>query len=69
MTEYLPKIGEKYYFRSREVIVVDVWEFFHLVKIQDLIGEHLLNVDKCTLTSNPDCINSVSLELFKGERK
>lgn len=69
MTGYLPKIGENYYFRNREVIVLDVWESFHLVKIKDLIGEYLLNVDKCTLTLNPDCTNSISLGLFKGAYK
>lgn len=69
MTEYLPKIGEKCYLRYREVIVIDIWEFFHLVKVKDLINKHLVTVDKCTLTSSPDFTNSISLELFKGERK
>lgn len=69
MTGYLPRIGEKYYFGHREVIVIDVWESFHLVKIKDLISEYLFNVDRCTLTSSPDFTNSISLKLFRGEVK
>jgi len=69
MTKYLPKIGEKCYYRRREVVIVYIWEPFHLVKIKDLSSEYLFNVDKCTLTSSPDVTNSLSLKLFRGENK
>ena len=69
MTEYLPEIGEKCFFMHREVIVVAVWESFHLVRIKDIVNECLLNVDRCTLTLSPEFTNSISLGLFGGENK
>lgn len=67
MAEYLPRIGEKYYYVNREVIVINIFECFHLVRIKDLVGEHSLCVDKCALTRKPDLTNSISLELFGGK--
>ena len=36
MAEYLPRVGEKCYYMHKEVIVIDVLDCFHLVKIKDL---------------------------------
>lgn len=69
MEEYLPRIGEKCYYMHREVIVIDVLDFFHLVKIKDLSGKYSVCVDKCTLTRKPDFVNTISLRLFGGENK
>ena len=69
MSEYLPEIGAKCYFMHREVMVVGIWDCFHLVKIKDLIDEHSFCVDKCALTIRPNFTNSISLKLFWGEGK
>lgn len=69
MAEYLPRIGEKCYYMHREVIVIDVLDFFHLVKIKDLSGKYSVCVDKCTLTRKPDFVNTMKLRLFGGENK
>lgn len=69
MAEYLPRIGEKSYYMHREVIIIDVLEFFHLVKIKDLSGKYSICVDKCALTREPDFVNTISLRLFGGEYK
>lgn len=66
MTEYLPKTGEKCYYMHREVMVIDVLDCFHLVKIKDLVGAYSLCVDKCVLTREPDFTNSISLSFFGG---
>lgn len=67
MVEYLPRIGEKCYYVNREVIVLGIFDCFHLVKIKDLVGEYSLCVDKCALTQEPDLTNSISLGLFGGK--
>ncbi len=67
MVEYLPRIGEKCYYVNREVIVIGIFDCFHLVKIKDLVNEHSLCVDKCALAREPDLTNSISLELFGGK--
>lgn len=69
MAEYLPRIGEKCYYMHREVIVIDVLDYFHLVKIKDLSGTYSICVDKCVLTRKPDFANTISLRLFGGESK
>lgn len=69
MAGYLPRIGEKYYYMHREVIVIDVLELFHLVKIKDSSGKYSICVDKCVLTRKPDFVNTISLRLFGGENK
>lgn len=67
MSEYLPRIGEKCYYVNREVIVMGIFDCFHLVKIKDIVDEYSLCVDKCTLTREPDLTNSISLGLFGGK--
>lgn len=69
MVEYLPRIGEKCYYMHREVMVIDVLDYFHLVKIKDLSGTYSICVDKCVLTREPDFANTISLRLFGGESK
>lgn len=66
MTEYLPKIGEKCYFMQKEVMVISVWDAFHLVKIIDMNDAQSFCVDKCTLTKEPNSTNAISLKLFGG---
>ena len=67
MVEYLPRIGEKCYYVNREVMVMGIYDCFHLVKIKDIVGEYSLCVDKCALTREPDLTNSISLGLFGGK--
>lgn len=69
MVEYLPRIGEKCYYVNREVIIMSIFDNFHLVKIKDLVDEQLLCVDKCALTREPDFTNIISLRLFGGKDK
>jgi hypothetical protein len=56
-------IGGKYYFANNEVVVVDIVENFHLVKIKDNSGI-LRYVDKCALSLKPDTNTVISLDLF-----
>ena len=67
MVEYLPRIGEKCYYVNREVIVISIFDYFHLVKIRDLVGEHSLCVDKCALTREPNLTNCMQFEFFGGK--
>lgn len=69
MVEYLPKTGEKCYYMHREVIVIGVLDYFHLVKIKDLVDTYSFCVDKCVLTKEPNITNSISLRLFGGNDK
>ena len=69
MTEYLPKIGEKCYYMQIEVVVIGVFDCFHLVKIKDLVDAYSFCVDKCVLTKEPNITNSISLSLFGGNGK
>lgn len=69
MLKSLPMIGETFYFMNKEVMVIKIWDYFHLVKISDLIDGHCFCVDICTLTLNRDFTNSISLNLFGGGRK
>ena len=69
MAEYLPRVGEKCYYMHKEVIVIDVLDCFHLVKIKDLSGTYSNCVDICVLTRQPDLANTISLRLFGGENK
>lgn len=48
-----PKIGEEYYVGDREVIVINTWEYFQLVRVEDLMTREQHNVDRCVLTSSP----------------
>lgn len=48
----------------REVIIIKVWEHFHLAEVKVLDNEQLSYVDICTLTLEPIFINSISLGLF-----
>ncbi|MCP1102773.1 hypothetical protein M2454_003076 [Aequitasia blattaphilus] len=66
MPGYLPEIGEKCYFMQREVVVIGIWDCFHLVKIKDLFDEHSYLVDRCTLSLRPNFTNSISLNYFGG---
>lgn len=69
MAEYLPKIGEYFYYMNRKVTVIDVLDCFHLVKIKDLASMNSLCVDKCTLTKKPNIDNTISLRIFGGKDK
>jgi len=69
MLNYLPEIGERCYYMHKEVMVTRVWECFHLVKIKDLVDEHSLLVDKCTLTLKPNFTNSIPLTIWGGKEK
>lgn len=66
MSERLPAIGEKRYYMHKEIIVIKVWEHFHLAEIKTLDNEQLSYVDICTLTLEPILTNSISLGLFGG---
>ncbi|MDF3005319.1 MAG: hypothetical protein K0S22_1791 [Oscillospiraceae bacterium] len=65
MSKRLPKIGEKCYFMQKEVIIIKVWDYFHLAEIKEVSSEQSLLVDVCTLTLKPDSTNSISLRLFR----
>lgn len=69
MAEYLPRVGEKCYYMHKEVIIIEVLDCFHLVKIKDLSGTHSICVDKCVLTREPDLANTISLRIFGGETR
>lgn len=69
MVEYLPRVGDKCYYMHKEVIVIDVMDCVHLVKVTDLSGAYSICVDKCVLTRTPDFANTISLRLFGGESK
>lgn len=69
MPDHLPALGEKYYFMHKEVIVLEAWDCFHLVKIKESTSDMAFYVDICTITCMPDITNSISLQLLRSENE
>ena len=65
MLKCLPKIGEKYYFMNSEIIVLKVWDCFHIAKIRNLADEKPFYVDFCALSLIPNS-NFIPLKFFGG---
>lgn len=62
----LPKVGDRPFLMHREVIVINVYSLFRIIKIRYTEGTKEFCVDACALTDEPDYTNSISLRLLKG---
>lgn len=63
----LPEIGVKAFLMHREVIIINVYSLFRLIKIRYAGEDFEFCVDACALTNEPDYTNSISLRLLGGE--
>ena len=66
MSDNFPVIGDAYYYMQNKVSVLNVWDYFYLVEVEDLTNQNVFYVDSCSLTNEPDISSSLSLRLFYG---
>ena len=64
-TQNLPRIGDKPFLMHREVIVVEVYSLFRLIKVHYVGETNEFCVDACSLTDEPHYTNSISLNVFR----
>ena len=62
----LPKIGDKLFIMHSEVIVIEVYPLFKLIKVRYTEETKEFYADICALTNEPDYANSISLRLLRG---
>lgn len=63
-----PQIGEIKYYMKAEVLVVRIWDSFHLAEVKELQSKQCLIVDICTLSDYPSHTKTISLWLLGGSK-
>ena len=67
MGQDFPQTGDIAYLMHKAVIIKEVWECFHIVKVSYTQGEHDFYIDIMALSQHPVfSINSLSINLFLG---
>lgn len=64
----LPRAGEMLFLANKEVLVINVYALFQLIKIRYINEPNEFYVDACALTLVPNFTKSLSLGLFRGNR-
>lgn len=61
----LPNIGDKPFLMHREVVVIEVYSLFRLIKVRYTEETKEFCIDICALTNEPDYTSSISLRFFR----
>ena len=66
ITRNLPKTGDKLFLMQREVVVTKVYADFRFIKVRYTKEPFEFFVDACAVTAEPDYINSISIQMLRG---
>ena len=68
VVQNLPNIGDKLFLMHREVVVIEVYDIFRLIKLRYTEENTEFIVDVCAVTEIPDNTNSISIALLRRNR-